>query len=58
MLQEKRAGKNSDEINQNLVAIIDELLEYKCMTPTQHKKIFRNFHLIGKMFTNTCFFSY
>ena len=27
-----------------MVAIIDKFLEYKCMTPTQHKKIIKNFN--------------
>ena len=30
LLQEKRAGNNSDLINQEFVAIVDKLLEYKC----------------------------
>ena len=39
LLQEKQAGNNSDIINQELVAIIDKLLEYKCITKKQHKQI-------------------
>ena len=35
---EKRASKNFDVINQEKVAIVDKSLEYKCITPTQHKK--------------------
>ena len=30
LLQEKQAGNNSDVINQEIVAIVDKLLEYKC----------------------------
>ena len=41
--QEKRAGNISDVINQERVAIFDILLEYKCTTPIQHKKIIINF---------------
>ena len=39
LLQEKHAGNNSDIINQEIVAIIDKLLEYKCITKKQHKQI-------------------
>ena len=39
LLQEKHAGNNSDIIDQEIVAIIDKLLEYKCITKKQHKQI-------------------
>ena len=39
LLQEKQAGNNSDIINQEIVAIIDKLLEYKCTSKKQHKQI-------------------
>ena len=39
MLQQKHAGNNSDLINDEIVAIIDKLLEYKCITKKQHKQI-------------------
>ena len=39
LLQEKHAGNISDIINQEIVAIVDKLLEYKCITKKQHKKI-------------------
>ena len=39
LLQEKQAGNNSDIINQEIVAIIDKLLEYKCISKKQHKQI-------------------
>ena len=32
LLQEKQAGNNSDRINQEIVAIVDKLLEYKCIS--------------------------
>ena len=38
LLQEKHAGNNSDIINDEIVAIIDKLLEYKCITKKQHKQ--------------------
>ena len=39
LLQEKHAGTNSDIINNEVVAIIDALLKYKCITKKQHKQI-------------------
>ena len=40
LLQEKHAGNNSDIINDEIVAIVDKLLEYKCISKKQHKQIF------------------
>ena len=39
LLQEKHAGNNSDIINDEIIAIVDKLLEYKCITKKQHKQI-------------------
>ena len=39
LLQEKHAGNNFDIINQEIVAIVDKLLEYKCISKKQHKQI-------------------
>ena len=39
ILQEKHGGKNSDLINDEIVAIVDKLLEYKCISKKQHKQI-------------------
>ena len=39
LLQEKQAGNNSDIINQEIVAIVDKLLETKCISKKQHKQI-------------------
>ena len=36
LLQEKHAGNNSDIINDEIVAIVDKLLEYKCISKKQH----------------------
>ena len=36
LLQEKQAGKKSDINNQEIVAIVDKLLEYKCISKKQH----------------------
>ena len=38
LLQEKHAGNNSDLINEEIVAIVDELLEYKCIPKKQHNQ--------------------
>ena len=37
LLQEKHAGNNSNIINEEIVAIVDKLLEYKCISKKQHK---------------------
>ena len=37
LLQEKQAGKSSNIINDGNVAIVDKLLEYKCISTKQHK---------------------
>ena len=39
LLQEKHAGNNSNITNEEIVAIIDKLLEYKCIFKKQHKQI-------------------
>ena len=48
LLQEKHAGNNSDIINDEIVAIVDNLLEYKCITKKQHKQILIKCNLINK----------
>ena len=45
-LQKKQAGKNSDIINQEIVAIVDKLLEYKCISKKQHKQILLKCNLL------------
>ena len=39
LLQQIHAGNNSELINQEIVAIVDKLLEYKCISKKQHKQI-------------------
>ena len=46
LLQEKHGGNNSDMINDEIVAIVDKLLEYKCITKNQHKQILIKCNLI------------
>ena len=46
LLQEKHAGNNSDIINQEIVAIVDKLLEYKCISKKEHKQILLKCNLL------------
>ena len=39
LLQEKQAANNSDTIIQEIVAVVDKLLENKCISKKQHKQI-------------------
>ena len=48
LLQEKQAGNTSDVINQKIVVIFDELLEYKCITKKQHKQFLIKCNLLQK----------
>ena len=48
LLQEKHAGNNSDLINQEIVAIVDKFLEYKCISKKQHKQILIKCNLLNK----------
>ena len=48
LLQEKHAGNNSDIINQEIVAIVDKLLEYKCISKKQHKQNLLKCNLLQK----------
>ena len=46
LLQQKQAGNNSDLINQEIVAIIDKLLENKCISKKEHKQILHKCNLL------------
>ena len=46
LLQEKHGGNNSDLINDEIVAIVDKLLEYKCISKKQHKQILIKYNLL------------
>ena len=46
LLQEKQAGNNSDLIIQEIVAIVDKLLEYQCISKKQHKQLLNKFNLL------------
>ena len=39
LLQEKNGGNNSNLIDEEIVAIIDKLIEYKCISKKQQKQI-------------------
>ena len=47
LLQEKHGGNNSDIINDEIVAIVDKLLEYKCISKKQHKQILIKCNLLS-----------
>ena len=49
LLQEKHAGNNSDIINQEIVAIVDKLLENKCISKKQYKQILIKCNLIQSL---------
>ena len=36
--QGKEGGNDSDKVDEETVAIVDDLLEYHCMTATHHKR--------------------
>ena len=46
LLQEKHAGNNSNIINDEIVAIVDKLLEYKCISKKQHHQILMKCNLL------------
>ena len=48
LLQEKHAGNNSDIIIEEIVAIVDKLLEYKCISKKKHKQILIKCNLLNK----------
>ena len=45
LLQQKQGGDKSYIIDDEIVAIVDKLLEYKCMSKKQHKQLLINFIL-------------
>ena len=44
--QEKQAGNNSDKIDQEIVAIVDKLLDYKCISKKQHQQVLYKCNLL------------
>ena len=45
LLKGKHAGNSSDLFNREIVAIVDKLLEYKCLSKNQHKQILNKCNL-------------
>ena len=37
LLQERKTGNNSEIFNEGIVAIVDKLLEYKCISKKKHE---------------------
>ena len=48
LLQEKETGNSSDISNEEIVAIRDKLLDYKCISKEQHKQFFLKIDLLHK----------
>ena len=48
LLQEKHGGNISDLIDDEIVAIVDKLLEYKYISKKQHKQILIKCNLLDK----------
>ena len=48
LLREKNGGNNSNLIDEETVAIIDKILEYKCISKKQHKQISIKCNLLNK----------
>ena len=48
LLQEKYGGNNSNLIDEEIVAIVDNLLEYKCISKKQHRQILIKCNLLNK----------
>ena len=46
LLQEKKARKNSDIINREIIAIVDKLLEYKSISKKEHKQLLTKCNLL------------
>ena len=46
LLQKRRAGNNSDIINEQIVAMVAKLLEYKCISKKQIKQFLINCNLL------------
>ena len=53
LLQEIQAGNNSDLINQEIVAIVDKLLEHKCISKKEHRQILIKCKLYNSSYSYT-----
>ena len=48
LLEQKHAGNDSNIINDEIVAIVDKLLEYKYISKKQHKQLLIKCNLLNK----------
>ena len=55
LLQKKHAGINSNTFNEEIIAIVDKLLEYKRISKKEHQQILKNCNLIKKCVCLFCF---
>ena len=46
LFQEKQAGNHSDVINEEILALVDKLLEYKSISKKQRKQILNKCNLL------------
>ena len=46
IIQQKQAGNDTNKFDNEIVAILDKLLEYKSITSSQQKKILNKFNLL------------
>ena len=46
LLQEKQAGNNSDIIDEGIIAIVDKLVEYICISKKEHEQILLKCNLL------------
>ena len=47
--QEKQSGNNCNKINDEIIAIVDKLLEYKCISRKHHKQFLIECNLLHTM---------
>ena len=46
LLHEKQTGNNSNIINEEIVAIVDKLMEYRCISKRQHRQFLNKCNLL------------
>ena len=47
IIQEKQGGNDTERFDKEIVAIVDKFLQYKSLTPKQHKQILNKFNLLN-----------
>ena len=48
LLQQKQAGKNSEIFNVEIIAVVDKILQYKCISKKQDKQLLIKCNLLHK----------